>query len=193
MTDNVGLSTPRGSGTSGYIQRNLSHLKPRSQPQNPTNRFSPYNKPSHDELLDAQRYRQRQPDAEILEHERRRKLEVQVMELRDKLEDEGVDEDDIDVQTEALRKKLMERMEAPPTGPRRGPGNGEDGGGEGRDRQRDVPKRHQVHELAEMKIKESEKLRRALGIREGYEEGSHWREKDERDKKRSQVGKEEES
>ena len=37
MSANVGLSTPRGSGTSGYVQRNLSHLKPREN-------FKPYDK-----------------------------------------------------------------------------------------------------------------------------------------------------
>lgn len=41
-----------------------------------------------------------------------------------------------------------------------------------------------MHELAEMKIKESEKLRKAFGIKEGYEEGSHWREKEERERLR---------
>ena len=32
-----------------------------------------------------------------------------------------------------------------------------------------------MHELAAAKIEESEKLRRALGIRKDYEEGSHWK------------------
>jgi len=41
-------------------------------------------------------------------------------------------------------------------------------------------KSHQVHELAQAKIEESEKLRRALGIREDYEEGSHWKRQEER-------------
>lgn len=41
-------------------------------------------------------------------------------------------------------------------------------------------KSHQVHELAQAKIVESEKLRRALGIRQDYEEGSHWKRKEER-------------
>jgi cwf21 domain len=76
MSDNVGLSTPRGSGTSGYVQRNLSHLRPREQAK-------PYN------IDDFQRHRQRKPDTNILEHERKRKIEVKVFELRDRLEDEG--------------------------------------------------------------------------------------------------------
>jgi hypothetical protein len=41
-------------------------------------------------------------------------------------------------------------------------------------------KPHQVHELAAAKIEESEKLRRALGIREDYEEGDHWKKQEER-------------
>lgn len=77
MSSNVGLSTPRGSGTSGYVQRNLAHLKPRDN-------FKPY--PTNTDLL---KHRQRQPDKEILEHDRKRDVEVKVFELRDKLEDEG--------------------------------------------------------------------------------------------------------
>jgi len=44
-------------------------------------------------------------------------------------------------------------------------------------------KSHQVHELAKAKIEESEKLRRALGIRDDYEEGSHWRRQEDKAKK----------
>ncbi len=77
MSSNVGLSTPRGSGTSGYVQRNLSHLKPRDNYTGPPKDF------------DAPKHRQRQPDQGILEHDRRREVEVKVFELQDKLEDEG--------------------------------------------------------------------------------------------------------
>lgn len=79
MSDNVGLSTPRGSGTSGYVQRNLAHLKPRDR-----DRGAPY------AARDIEKHhRQRQPDQGILEHERKREVEVKVFELRDRLEDEG--------------------------------------------------------------------------------------------------------
>ncbi|KAK3112744.1 RNA-splicing factor [Teratosphaeriaceae sp. CCFEE 6253] len=150
MAANVGLTTPRGSGTSGYVQRNLSHLKPRDNAQ-------PYPKD-----FDSLRHRQRQPDQEILEHDRKRAIEVKVFELRDQLEEEGVDEDEIDDQCYALRKKLEAQQSA--TG---GPNT------------RNL-KSHQVHELAKAKIVESEKLRRALGIRADYEEGSHWKNQEER-------------
>lgn len=77
MSDNVGLSTPRGSGTSGYVQKNLAHMKPRDY-------GAPYSKDT-----DSMRHKQRQPDQGILEHDRKREVEVKVLELRDDLEDEG--------------------------------------------------------------------------------------------------------
>ncbi|KAH7310091.1 putative Pre-mRNA-splicing factor CWC21 [Rhexocercosporidium sp. MPI-PUGE-AT-0058] len=150
MSSNVGLSTPRGSGTSGYVQRNLAHLKPRDQGK-------PY---STD--LDSLKHRQRQPDKDILEHDRKREIEVKVFELRDLLEDEGVDEDEIEEQTGALRKKLLKESE-------RGGGSTKKG-----------LKMHQVHELAEAKIKQDDRFRNALGISKNYEEGSHWKKQEER-------------
>ncbi|KAG2170678.1 MAG: Uncharacterized protein AUREO_004390 [Aureobasidium pullulans] len=153
MSSNVGLSTPRGSGTSGYVQRNLSHLKPRDA-------AAPYSK-DHDLL----RHRQRQPDKDILEHDRKREIEVKVFELRDKLEEEEVDEDEIEDQCTALRKKLQaEQSTKGSTTNARG------------------LKSHQVHELAKAKIEESEKLRRAFGISKDYEEGSHWKKQEEKAK-----------
>jgi hypothetical protein len=44
-----------------------------------------------------------------------------------------------------------------------------------------------VHELAKAKIEESEKLRKALGIREDYEEGSHWKKQEERERLRESL------
>ncbi|KAI9879668.1 MAG: RNA-splicing factor [Pleopsidium flavum] len=151
MSSNVGLSTPRGSGTSGYVQRNLSHLRPRDN-------AAPYPKD-----YDSIKHRQRQPDQNILNHDKLREIEVKVFDLRDKLEDEGVEEEEIELQTSALREKLSSETN--------GAGKGSSGRG---------LKPHQVHELAKAKIEESEKLRKALGIREDYEEGSHWKRQEER-------------
>ncbi|TQS33583.1 hypothetical protein Golomagni_06068, partial [Golovinomyces magnicellulatus] len=152
MSENVGLSTPRGSGTSGYVQRNLAQMRPRD-------RAAPY--PPKDS--DSFRHKQRQPDKGILEHDRKRDVEVKVFELRDQLEDEEVDEDEIDKRCDELRKKLLAQLES-----------GRNVGG---------PKKfkeHQVHAMADAKIKESERLRRALKISKDYEEGSHWKKQEER-------------
>jgi hypothetical protein len=152
MADNVGLTTPRGSGTSGYVQKNRSLLRPRDKIQ-------PYPKD-----FEYAKHRPRQPDAEILEHEAKRDIEVKVLELRDKLEDEGVDEDEIDDQCEGLRRKLdQERKDGKDMGPNA-----------------KRLKSHQVHDLAKAKLEESERLRKALGISEDYEEGSHWKKQEER-------------
>ncbi|KAK0710988.1 cwf21 domain-containing protein [Lasiosphaeris hirsuta] len=155
MSDNVGLSTPRGSGTSGYVQRNLAQMRPRDM-------GAPYAPRDVDNL----RHKPRMPDQGLLEHDRKREVEVKVFELRDKLEDEGVDEDEIEDQCSALRTKLLAEM------------NKRGGAGP----QRNL-KMHQVHELADAKIKESERLRQALKISKDYQEGSHWRRQEERVKK----------
>jgi hypothetical protein len=194
MTDNVGLSTPRGSGTSGYVQRNLAFLKPRDQ-------AAPY--PPRD--ADLRQHRQRQPDQGILEHDRKREVEVKVFELRDQLEEEEwvslffpppfllvptcmgrfwltfemglwtnrIDEDEIEKRCDELRKKLLEDLEKGIAGPRRNVRSG--------------LKMHQVHELADAKIQESERLRQALKISKDYQEGSHWRRQEERLKKSSSL------
>jgi hypothetical protein len=75
-----------------------------------------------------------------------------------------VDEDEIDDQCEALRRKLdQERKDGRDLGPNA-----------------KRLKAHQVHDLAKAKAEESDRMRRALGISEDYEEGSHWRKQEER-------------
>ncbi|KAJ9663479.1 hypothetical protein H2198_000744 [Neophaeococcomyces mojaviensis] len=145
MSANVGLSTPRGSGTSGYVQRNLSALKPRA-----TGYGQPYS------LNDAARPPKiRKPDEDILRHDRLREIEVKVMELRDKLEEEGkMDDDEIEEECEKTRAELVNDLE-----------KGRDRGSRGGEKSAAKAKSYQVHELAEAKARESEKLRRALGLK----------------------------
>lgn len=75
-----------------------------------------------------------------------------------------VDEEEIEIQEDALRKKLLKEMER---------GNGP---------VRKGLKMHQVHELAEAKIKQDNKFRSALGISKDYKEGGHWQKQEERQK-----------
>ena len=74
-----------------------------------------------------------------------------------------IDEEEIELQTSALRKKLTSNSPSDSKSDRKG-----------------QFKPHQVHELAQAKIEESEKLRKALGISANYEEGSHWKKQEER-------------
>ncbi|KAJ5570222.1 mRNA splicing factor Cwf21 [Penicillium hispanicum] len=190
MSSNVGLSTPRGSGTSGYVQRNSAFMKPRNAGYG-----APYPPVSGANSSADRGFKQRAPDKQILEHDRLRAIEVKVIEERERLEEanerieaaqgtpakgsgrkdrEDVEEGEadgdgervlsdgeIDERCEALRQRLLKEMEE--DGARGRPGAA------GRDRRQ--LKSYQVHELAEAKIEESERLRRALGIREDRETG----------------------
>lgn len=96
MYNGIGLTTPRGrsvldyfvpshhffmcyvcSGTNGYVVRNLSTLRSQQSAQDRAGAW------------DVAPPKHREPDAEILEHDRKRKVEVQCFELQLKLEDEG--------------------------------------------------------------------------------------------------------
>lgn len=94
MYNGIGLTTPRGrlvfdsfiashifhllcSGTNGYVVRNLSTLRSQQSAHDRANAW------------DVAPPKHREPDAEILEHDRKRKVEVQCFELQLKLEDEG--------------------------------------------------------------------------------------------------------
>jgi serine/arginine repetitive matrix protein 2 len=74
----IGLQTARGSGTNGYVQRSLANIKRKSQ--------TPY---SRDQDYDRPQTKTRKPNPEIMEHNRKREIEVQCLELQDKLEEEG--------------------------------------------------------------------------------------------------------
>ncbi|EGD93376.1 hypothetical protein TESG_00923 [Trichophyton tonsurans CBS 112818] len=196
MSSNVGLTTPRGSGTSGYVQRNLSLLKPRDP-----NYATPPAGYGDNGPSDAG-FKQRQPDKQILEHDRRRAIEVQIIEERDRLEEENekIAEENkkLASKNRRIQKKLRGKLrgkhdkegltneledelagrqkpgpsrearhrdqpgyEPYPSRQRRPNSHEEKSGYKGRKQF----KTYQVHEQAEAKIQESERLRKALGIR----------------------------
>jgi serine/arginine repetitive matrix protein 2 len=65
------------SGTNGYVVRNLSVLRSHDTQNDRANAW------------DAAPPKHREPDKEILEHERKRKVEVKCLELQLELEDKG--------------------------------------------------------------------------------------------------------
>ena len=72
----IGLLSVRGSGTSGYVQGNKFNL--RGPPPRRDDRGDGANPPTH-----------KKPNQDILEHNRKRELEVQVEKMRAQLEDDG--------------------------------------------------------------------------------------------------------
>lgn len=152
----IGLPTPRGSGTSGYIQKNTT--------ANAANRAGMYERRRQNEL-EALRSKEefsrtnvsdRRVDKDLLEHEQKRKIEAQCFELRDELEEEGkLSEEQIDEEVQKLRDKLTAESK-----------KNKDGGGKGAAK---GLKPHQIQELTAYKEKENERLRQAfdLGKRRG--------------------------
>jgi len=78
MYNGVGLYTPRGSGTSGYVATNKFNLR-----QQPPQRDQRQEKGSMGPPA------QRQPNQGIMEHKRKRDVEVKLLVERDRLEEEG--------------------------------------------------------------------------------------------------------
>lgn len=85
MYNGIGLTTPRGSGTNGYVQRNLSSLRVKR----PRDDRGGERDEKDRERLESQL--NRQPNADILEHQRKRQLEVKCAELQDMMEEQGWD------------------------------------------------------------------------------------------------------
>ncbi|KAK9462170.1 uncharacterized protein V1516DRAFT_298219 [Lipomyces oligophaga] len=110
--NNIGLSTPRGSGTSGFIQSNKAHIHKRRYDPLTARRLA-----EKDNDLEIRREIRKQPaDKGIELHDKARNIEVKCMEFRIKLEDKQEREDEIERQVSELRKKLLieAQRETPP-------------------------------------------------------------------------------
>jgi len=79
MYNGIGLETTRGSGTNGYVQRNMAFLRvSREKPQYRT----------EEDIMQAEELILKAPDPAILEHERLRKIELKCFELRELMEEQ---------------------------------------------------------------------------------------------------------
>ncbi|MES1920316.1 Serine/arginine repetitive matrix protein 2, partial [Bonamia ostreae] len=90
----IGLVTPRGSGTSGYVQRNLAELKKTG-----------FHLRKKSPFLKLKTLPVRKPNKIILEHKRKRRIEVLCAQLRQKLEKQGKPEAEIALKENDLRQK----------------------------------------------------------------------------------------
>lgn len=81
MYNGIGLVTPRGSGTNGHVQRNFAFVKP-GKKDNISYR-------TEEDIAKLDAVTNRQPNLEILDHERKRKIEVKIAELEEVLENQG--------------------------------------------------------------------------------------------------------
>ncbi|KAE8219702.1 hypothetical protein CF319_g6649 [Tilletia indica] len=150
MYNGVGLQTTRGSGTSGYVQRNLSALRYRDE----RGHTGP-----KDSLEDRDGPAQRQPDKGILDHDRKRKVEIRCMELQDELEEQGLPDDEIEAKVSQLRETLNDSL------------NNNSSFGQSSHAETRSLRPSDVHALREAKAAETEKWKSAFGVRDDYQEG----------------------
>lgn len=79
MYNGIGLQTARGSGTNGYVQRNMAFMRTRKEKVE-------YN--SEEDLAKLERTLHKAPNKELMEHNWKRKIELQCLELQEKMEEE---------------------------------------------------------------------------------------------------------
>lgn len=80
MYNGIGLHTPRGSGTNGHVQRNWALVRPPAKSKSYT---------TEEELAALDKTTFKQPNKEILDHERKRKIELKCAEFAEILEEQG--------------------------------------------------------------------------------------------------------
>uniref|UniRef100_A0A6P4EH79 Serine/arginine repetitive matrix protein 2 isoform X3 n=1 Tax=Drosophila rhopaloa TaxID=1041015 RepID=A0A6P4EH79_DRORH len=146
MYNGIGLTTPRGSGTNGHVQRNWACVRPGKKDKD-------YRAEDDTKKLDAQL--NRPPNKEILDHDRKRKIEVKCLEFEEILEKQGRTPEEIKTHVDSFRQKLM------------GQGKTDLAKDEfGRVAARDT------HQIAEAQQQKNAKLREAFNISEYFVEGS---------------------
>lgn len=184
----IGLPTPRGTGTSGYVQRNVSSVSSSRQYRSYERRQERARVDERrQKSFDARNFANRAVDEGILEHERKRKIEAKCVQLRVDLEDEREEaqaagkrdselltDDEIEERVDKLREKLKREEERKGNGPApRRPG------GSLGDSEREQYRSHDVHNIASAKARENEKLKDA------FESDRHERNKRSRHRERS--------
>lgn len=75
MYNGIGIQTPRGTGTNGYVQRNMGALPPHKR------KVDYKVKPMEEPI--------RNPNADLLEHKRKRRVELKCLEMRELMQEQG--------------------------------------------------------------------------------------------------------
>ena len=151
MYNGIGLATVRGSGTNGYVTKNLSFVSATRAAE----------RKDRTEGFKRDIPQPKQPDQDIIEHNRKRDVEVKVLRLREALEDKGVEEAEIEAKTAEMRKNLLKQLPAPAA--KRSKGANEEADSRGS---------QETHARAAAKESETKALKSALGIAPGYVAGS---------------------
>lgn len=147
MYNGIGLQTARGSGTNGHVQRNFAFVRA-GKKDNTTYK-------TEEDLKKMDALNNRPPNQDILEHERKRKIEVKCIEFEEILEDQNYTAEEIAAKVQSFREKLLMQKKD------------------------DLPKDEfgrvavrETHQVAAAQREKNEKLRSAFGISEYFVDGS---------------------
>ncbi|VIO94055.1 Uncharacterized protein BM_BM6890 [Brugia malayi] len=101
MYNGIGLQTARGSGTNGYVQANLANLLL-------SKKRVVYN--SEADIKRAEAEINKQPNKELLEHNRKRHIELKCADFEMLMENKGFDEAEIQKKVNEYRKLLQSQV-----------------------------------------------------------------------------------
>lgn len=149
MYNGIGLQTPRGSGTNGFVQRNLAFVKAKKDK---------VDYKTEEEINKLDQSLNKQPNKEILDHERKRKVELKCMEMQELMEEQGYSEKEVRDKVNMFRKMLMAK----------------EGVSESTAVDRDEhgrPIARETHQLAEANQEKNARLKEAFGLTD-YVDGS---------------------
>lgn len=106
MYNGVGLTTPRGSGSSGYVQKNLAYIRrPKSLRE-----F----KKELEEIKANPPKPPNKPNAELIEHEQKRQIEIRLLKFREELVAKGEALTEVDQKVAAARTALYSKLKDAP-------------------------------------------------------------------------------
>ncbi|XP_041017137.1 serine/arginine repetitive matrix protein 2-like [Juglans microcarpa x Juglans regia] len=144
MYNGIGLQTPRGSGTNGYIQSNRFLIKSKTGRVSETTKGFEANQGTAGIT--------RKPNKDILEHDCKRQIELKLVVLQDTLIDQGYTDAEIAEKLEDARRTLEAAAATSQDGPTAIAGAN------------NKLSETQTHQIAARKEKQLETLRAAFGI-----------------------------
>uniref|UniRef100_A0A915PK14 CWF21 domain-containing protein n=1 Tax=Setaria digitata TaxID=48799 RepID=A0A915PK14_9BILA len=145
MYNGIGLQTARGSGTNGYVQANLANLLL-------SKKRVAYN--SEVDIKRAKAEIDRQPNKELLEHNRKRHIELKCADFEMLMENKGFDEAEIQKKVNEYRKLLQSQVAS---------------GELDIDAEMDI---RDTHVRAKAAIESRERMRAALRIKDDFVDGT---------------------
>ena len=154
MYNGIGLTTARGSATSGHVTKNLTYIKPEFF-RNKLSQNQGQGRPHQDEKTKALAHKKGNQD--ILEHNEKRSIEAKIFEFQEKLLEQGMPEDQVEAKVQSERERLT---------------NASRRNSKGRDGSASKGSRTDTHAIAAQKSRELDRTKNAFGIRNGYQEGN---------------------